>query len=58
MKTCDNKIILSNNFYSCQYSHPNTLYRSFIRKQATLEDLQELEQLISAQKRPQPRMIS
>ncbi|GMB99033.1 hypothetical protein LK32_06180 [Enterococcus hirae] len=58
VKIRDNIIILSNIFYSCQYSHLNTLYRSFIRKQATLEDLQELEQLISAQKRPQPRMIS
>lgn len=46
MKICDNIIILSNIFYSCQYSHLNTLYRSFIRKQATLEDLEELKNLI------------
>ncbi|HAP8300778.1 TPA: hypothetical protein IV048_002468 [Enterococcus faecium] len=43
---CDNITILSNDFYSCQYSHLNTLYRSFIRKQATLEDLEELKNLI------------
>lgn len=46
MKICDNITILSNDFYSCQYSHLNTLYRSFIRKQATLEDLEELKNLI------------
>ncbi|PQF16946.1 hypothetical protein CUS96_04700 [Enterococcus faecium] len=46
VKICDNITILSNDFYSCQYSHLNTLYRSFIRKQATLEDLEELKNLI------------
>ncbi|HGF7579876.1 TPA: hypothetical protein QFK51_002047, partial [Enterococcus faecium] len=47
VKICDNITILLNDFYSCQYSHLNTLYRSFIRKQATLEDLEELETLIN-----------
>ena len=43
--------VLSNNFYNCQYSHLNTLYRSFIRKKATLEDLEELERLINERKK-------
>ncbi|HBK4580139.1 hypothetical protein [Enterococcus faecium] len=51
VEICDNITILSNDFYSCQYSHLNTLYRSFIRKQATLEDLQELEKLIEVRKK-------
>ncbi|EME7119917.1 hypothetical protein PWP00_000639 [Enterococcus faecium] len=54
VKIYDNITILSNIFGYCQYSDLNTLYRSFIRKQATLEDLEELKQLIEERKKNHP----